>query len=218
MSQLDVEQLPGHRPLAIILRHAERPPVVNLLRHRDALLTVRGKRDSFLLGQKLTGVCPVRVYHSLVVRCQQTARAISGGLQDQSGSCESVEPLAELADYGSIATGDWREIVEIVKRYSPFFLRKWFDGKVPSDRFMPLRKAAYFTLSILVRQLTEMRTSTINITHDWNIMPMREYFFSLRHEEIGKLDFLDGIAAYITEDKVCVVYHEHNKEIDLSSI
>ena len=40
-----------------------------------------------------------------------------------------------------------------------------------------------------------------------------QYFFNLRHEDIGYPDFLDGMTAYMENGKVCLVYHEHLHQV-----
>jgi len=67
----------------------------------------------------------------------------------------------------------------------------------------------------MLDQLNGGRITIVNITHDWNIMVLLEYYFSLRHEDIGYPDFLSGIAVYRENNKLYLQYGKHKRTIEL---
>jgi hypothetical protein len=67
----------GHLPVAVLMRHAERPESSELP-GTEVELTKRGRDESFELG-RLLGVRVRRIAHSPVLRCRQTAEAILAG-------------------------------------------------------------------------------------------------------------------------------------------
>lgn len=201
--------------IAIMIRHAERDPIEFMAHALEARLTNNGKSDAYKLGQHLAKHNPITIYHSPVPRCRQTAECIFEGIADCNGSATMAGQLLELG--GPYITGNWDSIVKSIEEFGhTLFIRKWFDNELPSNLIMPLAEAAHIQSNILIDQLRSGNSSSINITHDWNIMIVREYYFNLRHEDIGDPDYLDGVFAYLLQDRLHLRYHEYETTIDLS--
>ncbi len=211
---MDHHLFPG-RPVqdtvSIILRHAERDPITDMAHALEVRLTDSGKFAAYSLGTHLAGYGPVNLFHSPVMRCLETARSLLEGIKSAEEDALLIGPLNELG--GPYITGDWRELVKCVKEHGqPLFIRKWFDNELPSDLIMPLSLAAELHLRLIYTQLCSER-SAINITHDWNIMVLREHYFNLRHEDLGEPGYLDGFCAYLEAGKIVLTYHEHSAAI-----
>jgi len=199
---------------AIMLRHAERFPIHNMADALNLPLTSKGKNDAYLLGQNLARYSPFTIYHSPVPRCRETADSIREGILSVNQQATLEGLVLDLG--GPYITGNWEAIVSSIEQMGHAgFVRKWFDNELPSNLIMSLPKAAHIQLMILVNQLRSHKTSTINVTHDWNIMIMREYYFKFRHEEIGDPDYLDGVYAFFNNGKLHIGYHEHVRTITL---
>jgi phosphohistidine phosphatase SixA len=201
--------------VAIMIRHAERDPIEFMTRALEARLTANGKSDAFKLGQCLARYNPINIYHSPVPRCIQTAESIFDGIVSCNETATLVGHLLELG--GPYITSTWDAVVNSIEKFGhSLFIRKWFDNELPANLIMPLPEAAHIQLNILANQLRSGNSSSINITHDWNIMILREYYLNLRHEEIGDPDYLDGVCAYLHQDRLYLRYHEHERTIDFS--
>jgi hypothetical protein len=78
MTSTDLALLPGDRPVALVLRHAERPPIVHGHVGAELALTVDGRAASRRLGVELgnrlrsSRTSPMR-------RCRETAQLICEG-------------------------------------------------------------------------------------------------------------------------------------------
>jgi hypothetical protein len=204
-------------PVALMIRHAERHPIEQMINALEVQLTERGIKDSYKLGEMLARFCPINIYHSPVPRCRQTAVNILDGIQSQDDRAILSGYLLELG--GPYITGDWGAVVaSIEKQGQTRFLRRWFDNELPSTLIMSLPEAAHIQLQILANQLASTDVSSINITHDWNIMILREFYFNLKHEVIGDPDFLDGLYAYMSDGKIILRYHENQTIIDASTV
>ena len=199
-----------------MIRHAERDPIIRMSNAIEALLTDKGKKDAFDLGKRLTLRGPINLYHSPVPRCKQTAECILEGFLSSKNSARLTGSLMELG--GPYITGNWLDITNNLEKYGQSqFVRKWFNNEICPDIIMPLQDAAKIQLDILAGQL-KSGISAINITHDWNIMIVREYIFNLKHEVIGEPDFLDGFCAHIEHDDLHIHYHENAKAIALHNM
>lgn len=210
-------QINHQGPISFMVRHAERHPIGKMINALEVELTDHGKIEAYTLGQTLARFCPIEIFHSPVPRCKQTAEGIYNGIQSIDTRANVSGYLLELG--GPYITGDWNSIAAAIEQLGDNkFLRKWFDNELPSSLIMPLPKAAHIQINILVTQLKSSTLSSVNITHDWNIMILREHYFNLRHEDIGDPDFLDGIYATLSDGKISLRYHEHEIKIPLSEL
>jgi hypothetical protein len=211
MNVIPVEELADNRPVAILIRHAERHPIVDWQRVHEPLLTEKGKRDSLEFGRALVGLSPVEIYHSPSERCRQTAEGIHQGILKRDGASRLASHLPVLAGE-TIIPGKWSDVVKIVSEHGwPYFCRKWFDGELPGDLAIPLERAAYVEIEFLAEQLQSRKSSKINVTHDFLITVLREYFFGIRHEDVGIPEPLDAIAVYLSQIGIHLRYHEHER-------
>jgi len=211
-----IQNIPEKTKFAMIIRHAEREPIKRMVNALDAPLTEKGKQDSFNLGQRLSGLSPIKLFHSPAPRCRETAEKVREGINNKSGNAENC---GESWDLGApYITGDWQIIAEKVEKigYSKF-IRLWFDNNYDDGFLMPLDRAAHIQLMIMINQLKNETVSTINITHDWNIMLLREYFFGLRHEDMDIPDFLDGVISFIKGNEIHLLYDNESRIIDLDT-
>jgi hypothetical protein len=204
-------------PVAIMIRHAERYPINNMANALELLLTGKGKEDAYILGRNLSHYSPLAIYHSPVPRCRETALSIHDGIKSANKQAAIEGFLLDLG--GPYIIGDWYAVVKAIEEIGhTLFLRKWFDGELPATLIMSLQEAARTQLMILVNQLNSGISSTLNVTHDWNIMIIREYYFHLRHEDIGDPDYLDGVYAFYENGRLHLGYHDHVTEPDIPQI
>lgn len=198
---------------SLILRHGERAHIVETSRALEALLTEKGKREAVELGKKLAFLGNIIIHHSPVERCRQTAEKIAEGIIENGGMAKVAGSLMELG--GPYITGNWMDIVaEIDKRGFDNFVRAWFDGMLPKSLITPLDVSAKLQASVLRSQLEKNDASYVNVSHDWNVMCLREYYFGIRHEEAGTPAYLDGIVAWRNGNGVRIYYNEKEREID----
>lgn len=177
---------------ALVVRHAERHPIAELRRHPEVLLTEEGHAQAVRAGQTLARVARrVRVHHSPVERCAQTARGLVAGAREAGIDAALVGPVPELA-YPFVLDPDraW----PLVEGHGMMFIRRWFDGDVPPDIFEPRASAARTQLAAVRRVLdTDSVDLTVFVSHDWNVALLREDVLGVRPED-GWPHFLDGIA------------------------
>ncbi len=202
----DIDFLAERKPVALVLRHAERFSVRNLKNPLDALLTEKGKTDSVEFGRGLADLTPMTLYHSPVERCRQTAEGIVRGIRESGGEAQTAGAADELG--GPYVRGGFDTIPGMVRDYGlSGFLRAWFDGNLPGESLLSLPEAAEIIFGYIAGTLAQARNNAAMITHDWTIMILREYFLELPHEAAGFPGFLDGMAVYRTGEGLKVYYH-----------
>ncbi len=194
VNMIELPDLATGTRFSIIIRHGEREHIVETARALEALLTEKGKQEAVALGEKLAPFGNIIIHHSPVERCRQTAEKIAEGIIAGAGSAEIAGYLVELG--GPYIAGSWTDITaEIDMRGFNGFVRAWFDGALPESLITPLHRSAQVQVSILRRQLERSDASYVNVSHDWNVMCLREYYFGIRHEEAGTPAYLDGLVA-----------------------
>jgi len=203
--------------IALIIRHAERFEFDRMSNALEALLTESGKREAFLLGARISPFSPFKINYSPVKRCQETAENIQLGLLSKNSLSQIEGSIFNLG--GPYIKGDWHAIADMVENIGQsVFIRKWFNNEISDSLIAPIESSAHTQMKILVDQLLYSDYSVINITHDWNIMILREYFLNLKHEEIGQPGFLDGLCAYIHEDSIILSSMKTKKSFHLNAI
>jgi len=179
----------------LVLRHAEREPIPDPLRPELAELTPAGMKAARELGARLVGFSHLRLFHSPVKRCRQTAECIGQGLADLG---PRIDGPFEVASLGLGYIRGAHEVAELTREHGDHFIRLWFEGRVDA-RFMqdPRELARHMRGHMdecLEQQAAHGRRLDIHVTHDWNLLVLREWNLGLRHEEAGWIEFLDGVA------------------------
>src|SRR5512138_1708542 len=95
-----LRSLPHDASAAVFLRHAQRHPIVDASDPTLAELTPVGSADAEAFGAKIAGFGCVRIFHSPVKRCRQTAECIARGVAATGCPVEIVGPEDALGiDY-----------------------------------------------------------------------------------------------------------------------
>lgn len=190
-----IHSLPVETHAAAILRHAERYPITDSTRPELAELKPSGIEAATAFGKTLKGFDRVLVFHSPVKRCQQTAEAIADGLSQSKIDATVMGPRVALGvDY----IRDTLEAGRLGGALGETFIRRWFDGQVAPTVVRPPSEVGALHRDFIARSLAETpqigRCLNLHVTHDWNILALREWMVGVRHEEAGWIDFLDGLA------------------------
>ena len=194
------------RPAALFVRHAEREAVLDLRHHEAARLTAKGHAQAREAGALLAAASTyVRVHHSTVERCGETARGLVEGVVAAGGRAELIAELPALA---SPFVLDPERLFALAGSAFPTFLRDWFDGKFPVDVVMPRGAAALGQLSAVLEHLNDRAALHVFVSHDWNILLVQEEILGQPLEERWP-HFLDGFALAIDGDDVVVEGEKH---------
>lgn len=205
-----LRSLPANAPAAAFLRHAERHPITNVDDPTKAELTPQGVTMAETFGTQIEGFDCVRLFHSPVKRCQQTAEAIARGVASRGGVAELIGPENALGiDY----IVDLKEAGRLTVLHGDHFVRLWVSGQIPPTVIHAAERLAARKVEHLARRLEEPcargRRLDLHVSHDWNIIILRELLVGVRHEDVGWLDFLDGVAFSPVAGGLRAVYRDH---------
>jgi broad specificity phosphatase PhoE len=190
-----ISAIPPFDRMVLLVRHAERSAVIRNRTHATAMLTEQGHADSRALGRVLARRfgAPV-LWHSPVPRCRQTAEGLALGAAAAGCRVAVRGPLDWLGGDHIGGHPEWID-AQVAVDGPEGFLRRWFDGRFTAGQITPIADAASYQLRHALAQLEGLSTPVaVDVTHDWNLMLMRELFLGLRHEDVGLIPFLDMVA------------------------
>ncbi len=208
--------IPTDRPSAILLRHAERKPITKVQDAVDAPLVKKGEQAAKSLGERLAQFSPIRLFHSPVPRCKQTAQMIAKGAKSKGAK---VKLAGTKFTVGGPYMRDWNRAMGQVLETGPVpFINDWFAGKLSPDLAKDPRESALEQVTVLVDQLSEphIKGCTINVTHDWNIILIRHFFLGLELQQVGWPHYMEAIAASMPEvGKLRLSWQDKSKDFSL---
>jgi len=212
--------LPEAARAILLVRHAERGPIVDVATHREVLLTPAGHEAARAAGHLLAALAPrragrVRLLHSPVERCAETARGIGHGLRERD-----VEHAlhGEVGMLGEHYVRDVERGNAHARQHRHAYLRAWLDGVIPDDVLVAKREAGRGQLRAVVELAPAAGDLTVMVTHDWNIALLRETLLGLTHEAFGWPGFLDGILFVVEAYEVRVRVGAHDAVLDLRAL
>lgn len=213
LATLRNESVSGH-PVAAVLRHAARHAITDPAHPELAVLTDEGHAAAEAFGAALGDFARVRLFFSPVRRCQQTAEGIARGVR-RTGAVAEIHGTHEALGIGY--TRDRDEFGRLFELHGEHFVRLWCGGELPATVIDPAERCARDILAHIRERLAEVastpRALDLHVSHDINIMAVREQFVGLRHEDVGWLNFLDGVALRPAGAGLRVVFRDHSREI-----
>ena len=183
-------------PLTLLVRHAEREDVRSANDIFTAPLTDKGRQDARKVGAAFAKRGTITFAHSPVPRCEDTAACMAEGARAAGARAEIVGMRPEL---GGLYIVDIEQAFRAYVADRQRFVRRWFEGELGEDVLLSRRETAKHQLEV-VQELHGNTPLTVLVSHDWNIMSVREEFLGVRHEDTGWLGFMDGVAHTEADD------------------
>jgi broad specificity phosphatase PhoE len=127
--------------------------------------------------------------HSPILRCQETAEQIlfgyGGGTTQGPDEGLGIPYVLDLAALADLAT----------RMGQREFATRWFSNDLAKGVVQPAEDAAQALATLATDHLAAAEPGEIRllVSHDWNVMLLRDRLMNLRHQEVGWLDFLDGV-------------------------
>jgi hypothetical protein len=195
--------------MSIMVRHAERNEVRSIAHSLEVGLTEKGKDDSVRFGSSINGSRPVRLFHSPAVRCRETAEGIAEGLRTNHHEVISIEENHLLCAPYLKDTSVLRDADKLGHE----FMRTWFEGCFDPKCLLPTPQAADMVLSQVVSGLSsEDVCLDIHVSHDWEVVLLREELLGVRYEDAGWVDYLSGLAFTLSDGRYVASAPEGRKD------
>ena len=202
--------------LSLLIRHAPRHAIPSgRIGHHDIPLTETGRQMAYLFGQTLPIDATVRLFHSPIPRCEETAEYIQRGLISNEGS---VIQMGQRDFLDTIGIVDLKQMVMILEQHGRHYLvRQWLDGKLDNTIMRNPHRIVERTLQEIIaskrEKLSPQRTLDVYITHDLNILAAREIVLGVKLENGGWSKYLDGLVLLHHPKSIIVMWEAYVQEI-----
>ena len=196
-----IENFPKDSKIILVLRHSHRNEPTGSQKLFKLRLTPLGHDIAKKFGEELPIDRPIRLFHSIVWRCQETAEDILEGFQKNSGTGEIKGHLNVLYDIGTSP----KFFDGLFKEAEPFdptrFLHLWAIGYFSPNEIMPFQEYAQKAAEVIWNSLNNAPKNSIDIhiSHDLFIIALRYGWFGLP-PPIEWIPFLGGFAFTIQDD------------------
>jgi broad specificity phosphatase PhoE len=205
-------EAPPDAPAAILVRHSERERLQDMRDAHLIPLTAAGEAGAREFGRQLPSGRQLRTLHSPISRCATTAARIVEGYRAAGGEAESDGPLDEL---GGPYVLDLPETIRLSNDLRERYPRAWFDGLLPPGVAMPRDEASALTVKAVARVLRGAPRGAlfVLVTHDWNILLVRESVLGLRFEDVGWVNYLDGLLMVPKDGELEISWRDHRRTV-----
>ena len=217
MSHDLIEWIRDHAPrtVALLIRHAHRHPIPQgAVEHEGVPLTLTGRRQAFAFGARLPPSYALRLFHSPVHRCRETAEHILKGFQTIGGSGN----IMGAQDFLRINLVDQRTMVRILDelghhQFGYQWLRGAFDEAVIDDP----RKVASTTIHGILAWMEagSVKRLDVHVTHDLNLLAVQDVIAPVANERFAWPAYLSGILVTQTDGHVTLIHPPLSKTLEI---
>ncbi|MBY9014180.1 MAG: histidine phosphatase family protein [Candidatus Lokiarchaeota archaeon] len=195
-----VKQFPESSKIIVILRHSHRNNPKESEKMHELKLTPQGHQIAKIFGQKLPLSRKIRLFHSVVDRCQETAEDILTGFESVGGKGTLNGALTPLFHAGTAP----KFFLNVFKNESPIeFIFRWAVGFYSPDTITPFQSYCQNAAEIIWKRVNDAQESgiDIHITHDIFLIALRYGWFGLPPDQEW-IPFLGGVAFVLTENDI----------------
>ena len=211
----NLNKFPENSKIILILRHSHRnEPELNEKLHKIRL-TPKGHAFAKKFGENLPKSRPIRLFHSIIWRCEETAENIHNGFKSIGGKSElkgEFTPLYKMGFDESNRDLFYRHIMKYSFRKALF---RWVTGFYLPEEWTPFIQFIQNAANLIWDQLNDApeRGIDIFITHDWHVMALRFGWFSLPPDKRW-VNFNGGFAFTFEEDHILLLDYGELKQVE----
>ena len=206
-----LKKFPDNSKIILILRHSHRNEQITLEKGHKTRLTPQGHAIAKKFGENLPSGRSIKVFHSIIWRCEETAKNIHEGFKEIGGTSELKGVLKPLAEIGINDKQFYFNVFNNVRVLDSFY--RWVVGFYNPNDWTPFTE---YCKSVAHHILEQVKNSPENgldifITHDFNVLTLRFGWFAL--PPIKWVKFLGGFAFTIEEDKILLLDYGELKPV-----
>ena len=120
------------QPLLLLVRHSHREEISSLQEMAKMGTTQLGQRMAVEFGRRIPSRPTIKVLHSFVPRCTETAYGIAEGIESNGGKVQSLEPLFALVGPQIQNLSLW-DRMGVDGQQIAKFVNDWYDGEFPKN-------------------------------------------------------------------------------------
>jgi broad specificity phosphatase PhoE len=209
----NLKKFPDNSKIILILRHSHRNEPKIMEKVHKLRLTPQGHAIAKKFGENLPKIRPIRLFHSIIWRCEETAENIHTGFRRIGGKSEIKGELAPLYEIGI----DNRSFLDQLKyRHFSEVLLRWAAGFYPPEDWTPFIQYSQNAAQLIWNQLDSAPENGIDIhvTHDWHLMTLRFGWFGLPPDKRW-VHFNGGFSFTVEDDHMLLLDYGESKKIEI---
>jgi len=195
-----LKEFPENSKIILLLRHSHRNNPTASEKMFELKLTPQGHQIATIFGQKLPTSRSIRLFHSVVERCQETAEDILTGFESVGGEGTLNGVLTPLFHAGTAP----KFFLNLFKNENPLeFLYRWAVGFYSPDKIFPFQSYCQNAADVIWNGINDAQEGGIDIlvTHDIFLIALKYGWFGLPPDQ-DWVPFLGGVAFVLTENKI----------------
>jgi broad specificity phosphatase PhoE len=199
-----LKEFPDNSKIILVLRHSHRNAQKALEGAQKTRLTPQGHEIAKKFGESLPRSRSLKIFHSIIWRCEETANDINEGFKNVGGSGEVKGKLEVLANIGITNREFYFKLFNNVPILDAFY--RWVVGFYNPNDWTPFNQYCQSTAHAIMNQTKNSPENGLDIfvTHDFNIIALRFGWFALPLKQKW-VDFLGGFAFIIEKDQILLL-------------
>jgi len=206
-----LKQFPDDSKIILVLRHSHRNEPTMLQGSQKLRLTPQGHAIAKKFGENLPINRPIKIFHSIIWRCEETAKDIHEGFISMSGESELKGDLLPLVNIGIKTKEFYMNVFNNGNVIDSFY--RWVVGYYDPNDWTPFCEYCQSTAHLFLDQVKKAPENGLYIfvTHDFNLLAFRFGWFGLPPKKWVK--FLGGFAFTIETEQTLLLDHGELKPI-----
>ncbi|MBY8992175.1 MAG: histidine phosphatase family protein [Candidatus Lokiarchaeota archaeon] len=209
----NLEKFPKDSKIILVLRHSHRNEPTVMEKIHKLRLTPKGHAIAKKFGERLPTNRPIRLFHSKIWRCQETAENIHEGFKSIGGKSDL---LGELSSLYEIGIGNQSYADQFLKFDFREILLRWASGFYLPEEWTPFIEYTQNAAHLIWNQLKDAPQRGINIyvTHDWHVMTLKFGWFAVPPDKRWVF-FNGGFAFTLEEEHILLLDYGQFKKLDI---
>lgn len=206
-----LKKFPDNSKIILILRHSHRNESKTLEKAQKERLSPQGHLIAKKFGENLPRSRSIKIFYSIIWRCEETANNIHEGFKKFGGTSEVKGELKALQTIGISDKQFFLNEFSNVPILDIFY--RWAVGFYNPNVWTPFIEYCQSTAHTILNQVKSSSENELNIfvTHDFNILALRFGWFALL--PIKWVKFLGGFAFTIEKDQILLLDNNELKPV-----
>ena len=178
--------------ITVLLRHSIREEIIDRNSLRNAQLTTEGKKLAYEFGGLLPKDRLIRIFHSPISRCKDTAELIYRGIRHNNGSGLMI---GEQDFLGGTYILKGHLIFDLFTDLGVSgFVEKWFRGGFDETILHPPKRARNDMLNSIIQcNQNNQKEIDLHVSHDLNIILFKSLMSDVLSEDFKWPEFMEGV-------------------------
>ena len=206
-----LKKFPDDSKIILILRHSHRNEPTALKGAQKLRLTHQGHAIAKKFGENLPISRPINIFHSIIWRCEETAKDLHDGFTSVGGESEFKGEFLPLASIGINDKEFYMNMFNNGNVMDSYY--RWVVGYYDPNNWTPFLEYCQSAAHLFLDQVKKSPENGLYIfvTHDFNLLAYRLGWFGFPPKKWVK--FLGGFAFTIETEQALLLDYGELKQV-----